>query len=356
MKKLLLTCGVVALLSGASVYAQAQQIPSENFTAPSPPGVAPVNPPVFSFALADPANPLRVEVDFGPTSLFAVATEDKDVVTNELISINTYVDLNQVVDDTNADDFAEASAMGVQQNSGNHDCSNCAEKTDIIGGPGSSNGAGDNDTGLISINQAGGNMNNQGTLVSAAIDSTVNVPPSVPPPPPNPPPTPTPPSGTPSSGGGFAHAQAEATQTNGAFATGEGAGPNDVEAVDLIERLSDIHNSFNHDTGLVYANQATGNNNNQLNELALAFSERSQGVAIAESDLGQFNTDNKVGESGSAESDAALEFTGIHKTAQITDSLNSDTGVFGVNQAVGNNGNQANIVSVAAIGTHLPGF
>ena len=349
MKKLLLTCGVVALLSGANAYAQVSQLP-EPFTPPSPPGAAPGNPPVFSFTIADPANPLQVEVDFGPTSLFAVATEDKDVVTNELISINTYVDLNQIVDDTFADDFAEASAMGVQQNSDNHDCSNCAEKTDIIGGASSSDGAGNLDTGLISINQAGGNMNNQGTLVSAAIDSTV---PPVTPPPPQP--TPTPPTGTPATGGGFAHAQAEATQTNGAFATGE-AGPNDVEAVDLIERLSDIDNSFNHDTGLVYANQATGNNNNQLNELALAFSERPQGVAIAESDLGQFNTDNKVGESGSAESDAALEFTGIHKSAQISDSLNNDTGVFGVNQAVGNNGNQANIVSVAAIGTSLPSF
>jgi len=353
MKKLLLTCGVVALLSGASVYAQAQQLP-EDFTTPQGAVGAVVNAPTFSgdFAIADPANPVQVEIDLGATSLFAVATEDKDVITNELISFNTFVDLNQIVDNTHADDFAEASAMGVQQNSDNKDCSNCAEKSDIIGGGTPADGSGNNNTGLISINQAGGNMNNQGTLVSAAIDSTT---PPTPVPPITPPPTPTPPTGTPGTGGGFAHAQAEATQTNGAFATGE-AGPNDVEAVDLITRLSDIDNSFNHDTGLVYANQATGNNNNQLNELALAFSERPQGVAIAESDLGQFNTDNKVGESASLESDLAKDFTGIHKTAEITDSLNNDTGLFGVNQAVGNNGNQANIASVAAIGTNLTSF
>jgi hypothetical protein len=352
MKKLLLTCGVVALLSGASAYAQAapNQLPNENFT-PGPAAVGAVqNLPTITFPQADPANPVQVEIDFGPTSLFAVATEDKDVITNELITFNTFVDLNQIVDNTHADDFAEASAMGVQQNSNNKDCSNCAEKSDIIGGPTPADGSGNNNTGLISINQAGGNMNNQGTLVSAAIDSTT-VPPVTPPPPP----TPTPPTGTPATGGGFAHAQAEATQTNGAFATGEAAG-NDVEAVDLITRLANIDNSFNHDTGLVYANQATGNNNNQLNELALAFSERPQGVAIAESDLGQFNTDNTVGESASVEAHAANENTGINKTAEITDSLNNDTGLFGVNQAVGNNGNQANIVSVAAIGTNLPSF
>ena len=264
MKKLLLTCGVVALLSGASVYAQAADDPQipENFTAGASPVGGVLNLPTFTFELADPANPLQVEVDFGPTSLFAIATEDKDVVTNELITINTYVDLNQIVDDTNADDFAEASAMGVQQNSDNRDFE--LGQAGTIGGP-VGDGSGNNNTGLVSINQAAGNMNNQGTLVSAAIDSTV--PPITPPPPHNPPPTPTPPTGTPATGGGFAHAQAEATQTNGAFATGE-AGPNVVEAVDLISRTSDIDNSFDHDTGLVYANQATGNNNNQLNELA----------------------------------------------------------------------------------------
>ena len=106
----------------------------------------------------------------------------------------------------------------------------------------------------------------------------------------------------------------------------------------------------------VIANMEIAKNTNHPNDPALTLSSRPQGVAIAESDLGQFNTDNKVGESASLESDLSHEFTGIHKTAEITDSLNNDTGLFGVNQAVGNNGNQANIVSVAAIGTNLPSF
>jgi hypothetical protein len=353
MKKLLLTCGVVALLSGASAYAQAGPTQQEPYTVPDIPTGLVVTAPVFSFSAGDPAHPLQVEVDFTPTSLFAVATEDKDVVTNELITFNTLVNLDQTVDATNVDDFAEASAMGVQINSDNRDCSNCAEKTDTIGGSGTDNAV-SNDTGLMSVNQAAGNHNNQGTLVSAAVD--LGTPNTQPPtqPPPTPPPTPTPPTGTPASGSGFAHAQAEATQTNGDFGVGE-TGSNIVEAVDLISRAALIQNAFNDDDGLVYGNQATGNNNNQLNELSLAFSERPQGVAIAESDLGQFNTENVVGESGSTHQDLTAPI-GINKSATIDTSLNGDEGIFGVNQAVGNNGNQANIVSVAAVGTNLPSF
>jgi hypothetical protein len=36
--------------------------------------------------------------------------------------------------------------------------------------------------------------------------------------------------------------------------------------------------------------------------------------------------------------------------------MNDNIGVFGVNQSVGNNGNQANLVSVAAVGNNLPSF
>jgi hypothetical protein len=353
----------MALLAGGAAYAD--QIPGEHWNAGDT-TQAPANPPVFSFGTSTTngtlsvSNPVRVEVDLiGPllndgATLFAIATLDKDVVTDELINFNNYVNLAQTVDDTLADDFAESSAMGIQVNSDNRDCSNCAEKTDTIGGATAGAGAGNNDVGLVSINQAGGNMNNQGTLVSVAVDSaTPNQPPNPPPPHTPPPPTPTPPTGTPGDpNGAFAHAQAEATQVNGNFGGGESDG-NTVEAVDLIQRTSLIDNSFNGDRGLVYGNQATGNNNNQLNELSLAFAERARGVAIAESDLGQFNTGNLVGESASIEDTSS---PGINKTATIDTSLNGDRGVIGVNQAVGNNGNQANIVSIAAVGTNLPGF
>jgi len=62
-----------------------------------------------------------------------------------------------------------------------------------------------------------------------------------------------------------------------------------------------------------------------------------------------------VGESGSTHQDLTAPI-GINKSATIDTSLNGDEGIFGVNQAVGNNGNQANIVSVAAVGTNLPSF
>jgi hypothetical protein len=88
----------------------------------------------------------------------------------------------------------------------------------------------------------------------------------------------------------------------------------------------------------------------------LAFSERDSGVAIAEADLGQFNTLNHVGESNTVNASGAIGTVGIHKNATVTGSLNGDIGIFGVNQTVGNNGNQANIVSIAAIGTGLPTF
>jgi hypothetical protein len=42
--------------------------------------------------------------------------------------------------------------------------------------------------------------------------------------------------------------------------------------------------------------------------------------------------------------------------SRIANSLNDNVGIFGVNQSSGNMANQANIVSVAAIGTNLPTF
>jgi hypothetical protein len=298
MKKLLLTCSVSALLVGASGYAQAQ--------------------------------------DESPAWLHATTALTKTVATNEAITIATSVTLSQPVV-TVADDAAEASATGNQTNSGNIDCGNCAEKADVL------SGSQINNTGLTSINQAGGNDNNQGTLVSAAVDSyrgTTTTTPSG---------TPTTPAGTPTGGQGFAHAQAEAQQTNAT---------NDVEAVDLTFRNALVSGSINNNRGLAYFNQATGNNNNQLNELSLAFSERPSGTALAEADLGQFNTGNTVGEGASTLSTNPEnpDIVGINKNATVTASLNDNIGVFGVNQSVGNNGNQANLVSIAAVGSSLPGF
>jgi hypothetical protein len=301
MNKLLLTCGAVALLTGAAGFAQAQTTPW----------------------------------------LHGTTTLNKTVTDIENITVTTTVGINEAVT-TVADDAAEASATANQTNQGNQDCGNCAEKLDVL--EHSSN----HDTGLTSINQAGGNDNNQGSLISAAVDTYI-------------------PShttggttggttgttGTPGGLQGFAHAQAEATQTNGGLGELQGVG-NDVEAVDLVFRNAVITDSVNNNVGVSFVNQATGNNANQLNELALAFSERPSGTAIAEADLGQFNLGNRVGEGDSGSEPSAP--IGIHKSALVTASLNNNVGIFGVNQSAGNNGNQANIVSVAAVGNNLPGF
>jgi len=338
MKKLLLTCGAVALLTGSAGFAQAQVINPDAWLH----GVTVLDKLIVdNEGTTDPNHPTTVKIPADALHGAVSATTG--------ITIDTNVIINQVVTD-DADDVAEASATAAQVNTNNRDCGNCAEKLDVL------NNSSDNDVGLTSINQSAGNNNNQGTLVSAAVDDTG--------------PITTGGGGTSTSGGGtstsgdpmggFAHAQAEATQVNGDLGisrdtqeTSVGFAGNDVEAVDLTFRNALIDNSVNGNKGLSYVNQATGNNDNQLNELSLAFSERASGVAIAEADLGQFNTGNKVGEGASTSASPAI---GINKNATVTASLNGNTGIFGVNQSVGNNGNQANIVSVAAVGTNLPGF
>lgn len=325
MKRLLLTCGAAALLfSAGAAWADDEPVPVE---------IEAVMPDVDT-------TPAAVE-PLGTTFLFATAQLEKDVTTNELINFTTLVNLDQLVDNTHATAFAESTATAKQTATNDTSATSAVDRTDTIAGAGLGN------EGAVSTNQASGDQNNQGTIVSAAITN----------------------SGA-STEAGFAHAQAEATQTNGAalVANPLDDGPalipspgNDVEAVNVAFRDALITGSFNHDIGLVFANQSVGNNNNQLNVLSLAFSDRPQGVAIAEADLGQFNTDNKVGESDGIQVDSTgtavrVAGIGINKSATIDGSLIGILGIFGVNQEAGNNGNQANIVSVAAIGVGLPGF
>jgi hypothetical protein len=85
--------------------------------------------------------------------------------------------------------------------------------------------------------------------------------------------------------------------------------------------------------------------NNQANALSLAVS-LSAGVALSEADLGQVNTFNTVRESDATSGGAVR--VGINKNADIVGSISGNTGVVGVNQAVGNMANQANVVSIAA--------
>ena len=259
----------------------------------------------------------------------------KTIDVTETVDVITDVELDVLVN-LEAEKFAELTAIANQSNFDNKACSNCAEKEDSI--LNSANG----NTGVVSLNQSSGNLNNQGTLISVAIDADDG-------------------SGGPGdddpSNSGFAESLAAADQRNGtpdALAGEDGTftdGANLVETVNILFRNADITDAFNGNTGLVYGNQATGNMANQVNVLSLAFAIDDNGVAISEADLGQVNANNIVRESSSEDGGF-----GILKVASVSNSLNGNVGIVGVNQSVGNMSNQANVVSIAAVGTNVPTF
>ncbi len=242
---------------------------------------------------------LGVASALADVTITATITKIKDKTVVESLDIVKDVFLNVLVDAT-PDKFSESDVMINQRNFRNEVCDNCAEKRDRLLSSGNSN------AGVLTINQAAGNMNNQGSAVSIAVD------------------LPTPPGETPG-GTGFAEAQASVSQYNLT---------NMIESINIIFREATIDDSLNDNTGVVHVNQSPGNMNNQANALSIALS-LDAGVALSEADLGQFNTGNTV-----------LE-TNVFKTATITASVNGNTGVIGVNQSAGNMANQANIVSFA---------
>lgn len=256
---------------------------------------------------------------------------EKTIDVTETVDVTTDVNLDVFVA-LDAEKFAESTAIANQSNYDNEACSNCAEKEDSI--LNSVNG----NEGIASLNQSSGNLNNQGTLISVAVDADDDFP------------------GVPGNSG-FAESLAATDQRNGtpdALAGEDGSysdGENLVETVNILFRNADIENSFNGNTGLVYGNQATGNMANQVNVLSLAFAIDDNGVAISEADLGQVNANNVVRESSSENGGF-----GVLKVASVSNSLNGNTGIVGVNQSVGNMSNQANVVSIAAVGTGVPTF
>lgn len=270
---------------------------------------------LLSFAAA--AALMAAPAAYADGDLYVDVDHDKDIVIREAILLD--VDVRAIVDvASNPTKFAESLAFANQRNQNNEACGNCAEKTSLVTGSGNGN------SGTVSVNQATGNMNNQGTMVSAAIDDTG------PPPPPPPPPVP-----TPDPAAGFAHAQASADQINQ---------DNTIETVNLLFRDAIIEDSLNGNSGNVFANQAAGNINNQLNVLSLAFSARTVGVALSEAALGQ-----EVRRTEVAEGQNLLSGLGVAKSARLANSLNGNTGVIQVNQSAGNGGNQGNVLTLAAL-------
>jgi hypothetical protein len=99
-----------------------------------------------------------------------------------------------------------------------------------------------------------------------------------------------------------------------------------------------IANSVNGNIGVVQANQNAGVFNNQLNSMSLAYSFENSGVALSNSDLGQWNSAGTATE------------TNTSRISSMTGSVNLNTGVVMGNQSSAYMGNQANIVSLSAAG------
>lgn len=228
----------------------------------------------------------------------------KDVRIAELIFIAKGVLIVGVVLDR-AEKAAESLAVINQENENNHACENCAEKSDLITDSVNFN------SGITTVNQAGGNMNNQATTISVAFDNDKD---------PGDPGTD--PQDDPS---GFAESQAVVEQDNE---------ENSVFSHAIIFRDALMSESVNGNEGITAVNQAVGNINNQANIVSMAVSLNS-GVALSEGLLGQESTDNRN-----------IEFD-VYKTAKIIGSVHGNTGVTQVNQASGNFANQANVASIS---------
>lgn len=263
--------------------------------------------------------------------VFASIVKFKTITINESLDVDKDVFLDVIVNST-PEKFAESLTLINQRNDNNEGCGNCAEKRDSI------IGSGNNNAGLLSINEASGNMMNQANAISAAVDvRTVGGG-----------------NGGPGEeiivdGSGFAESQAAVDQVNEM---------SNIVTVDLLFRDAEVSGSLNNNSGVIHANVGTGNMGNQANALSLAVSFADDGVALAEADLGQFNTMNRVSESDSLGGDglngcgglspANCGF-GISKTASVTGSINGNAGIVGVNVTSGNFANQANVVSFSAV-------
>ncbi|MBI5025726.1 MAG: hypothetical protein HZC12_03160 [Nitrospirae bacterium] len=255
---------------------------------------------LFVLALAVPA--------MATVDVYVDIDKEKTITVNENVNINKNikVDVSVVTSDSKA---AEASAHVNATNIFDFACENCAEKVSTIEGSILGN------RGIVNVNQATGNMNNQGNVISIAID----VPPD---------------NGGNTNGGtdGFANAQAAVDQMNHIAA---------IHTINVPIRDAIIVGSINSNRGIVGVNQSVGNINNQHNAIAIAIA-MDGAVALNEADLGQANIIASVSE------------TNTHKRDIISGSINENRGIVNVNQTSGNMNNQANVVSMS-LGLNLNG-
>jgi hypothetical protein len=274
---------------------------------------------------------LSAQSAWADVDVLATIDKDKDVLVFEYILKVKYAVI-QVDVDVTPDKAAESLALVNQTNKDNEACENCAEKRDeLINSVGGVAG----NSGIVTLNQAAGNMNNQGNNLAVAVDFDRGVP-GTPPPEEQPP----------QAGDyGFAEAQASTDQRNGSLDVFPDFS-NTVDTINLFFRDALIENSINNNAGIVMVNQAPGNINNQANNIAfaLSFAEVS-GVALSEADLGQVTINNVVLESN----DGFDPPIGINKSANVVGSMSNNVGIVAVNQAAGNLSNQSNTMAVAVV-------
>ena len=253
-------------------------------------------------------------------SAFADVTVTADISKTKDIDVTVDIDIIKDIDITvtvqnSVTKAAEVDSLINQANFDNESCENCAEKLDEITNSVNLN------TGIYTVNQSSGNNNNQGSVLTAAVDVIEE-----------------PVNGNGTDGFlGFAEAQGAIDQRNGVDEAGAPM-PNLVDSGNIIFRDGSITGSISGSTGVVMVNQAPGQMLNQANNVAIAVSlDPHGGVALSEADLGQETSNNDNHESE------------VTKVGDILNSVNGNTGVTLVNQGVGNMSNQANLLSVAAV-------
>ena len=238
-------------------------------------------------------------------TVLATIDKVKLITVEENILIDKDIDIFVTVDEE-ADKAAEAAAIGNQTNDNNEACENCAEKKALIRDSLIGN------FGIINSNQATGNMNNQGNLVSVAVDAPED-------------------NGNGNGNNedpeyyGLANAQSSVEQKST---------ENTIESINILFRDAIIRDSINGNEGIVGVNQSSGNINNQMNATAIAASLEGC-VALSEADLGQSTNNSTVTEND------------VLKTSLISGSVLNNTGVVFVNQTSGILGNQSNVLSLA---------
>jgi hypothetical protein len=240
---------------------------------------------------------------FADVDITVTITKTKDQTITETLDITKDVDIDVDVK-LKTHKAAESDTLVNQKNEDNKDSNAFTGSNSAINSVSGS--------GIVNVNQASGNMNNQANAVSVAVD----------------------PGGSSNNNGfhffdrfdpdsAFAHSQAAADQKN----------ENNESKNFFASSTSSLTVGG---TGIVNVNQASGSMNNQANAVSVAVGVGSKaGVALSEADLGQVNSYNYAGAAFYASSATINNVTG--------------SGIVNVNQSSGHMNNQSNVVSVAAV-------